>query len=527
MESNVNVTATFVDVTKPVLSITAPKSGERWSNSVFNVTGKASDNVGVANVWLELNTNGWTANAISINQWTNWNTNVTLIPGTNTIKAYAQDAAGNISVTNSVTFIYVLSAPLTVATNGHGTLKPNYNNTLLAIGTSYSMTATASSGYVFSNWTTMTGAVVTNGPTLKFTMASNLDYIANFVVNPFTASVGMYQGLFFNPNDVTPGSSGFFSAQVTPSGSFTAKFQQGSASPSVSGQFSLTGGWSTNALKTWGNTAISLQLDLAGGKVMEGGLTNANWVAGLTANRAVFTTSSPSPQAGKKYTLVLPPGTNSAAQPGGYGFGTVSVTAAGSVTLGGTLGDGTAVTPTSYESEQWQWPVYVSLNSGNGMLLGWLAFTNEPDTDIDGLLYWFKPAQASSALYKAGFTNEIETIGSAYLLTTGEPVLDLTSGYVLMEGGGLGQSISNQFTLSSKNVVAGGNKLQLTITTSTGLFKGSATNAEGKTVSFNGAVLQNQTNGFGQFLNGQQSGRRSIWHPSKIAGHLLHLLSVK
>jgi hypothetical protein len=176
----------------------------------------------------------------------------------------------------------------------------------------------------------------------------------------------------------------------------------------VSGQFSLTGGWSTNALKTLGNTAISLQLDLDAGNVIEGGLTNAAWVAQLQANRSI---ASPAPQAGKKYTLVLPPETNSATSPGGYGFGTVSVTAAGSVTFSGTLGDGTPVTPTAYESEQRQWPVYVSLDSGNGMLLGWLAFTNEPDADIDGLLYWFKPAQPSSALYKAGFTNEIQAIG--------------------------------------------------------------------------------------------------------------------
>jgi hypothetical protein len=84
------------------------------------------------------------------------------------------DAAGNISITNSVSFTYVLSATLTVQTNGHGTLKPSYNNAVLEISNSYAMTATASQGYVFSNWTSSTGAVVTNGPELKFTMASNL-----------------------------------------------------------------------------------------------------------------------------------------------------------------------------------------------------------------------------------------------------------------------------------------------------------------------------------------------------------------
>jgi hypothetical protein len=77
---------------------------------------------------------------------------------------------------------------------------------------------------------------------------------------------------------------------------------------------------------------------------------------------------------------------------------------------------------------------------------------------------------------------------------------------VLLEGGGLTQSISNQFTLAANNIVTGSNKLSLTLTTTTGLFQGTATNSVGKTVSFKGAVLQKQTNGFGQFLNTNQSG---------------------
>ena len=184
----------------------------------------------------------------------------------------------------------------------------------------------------------------------------------------------------------------------------------------------------------------------------------------------------------------------------------MTVTASGSVTFSGTLGDGTTVTPTASESQQGDWPLYISLYGGNGVLFGWLTFTNEPDRDIDGLLNWFKPAQPASPLYKAGFTNEIEAVGSAYSFNSGERVPDLTNGYVLLENGGLAQSISDQFTLGPNNVVAGSNKLRLTITTSTGLFQGTLTNAEGKTISITGAVLQKQNDGFGQFLNGDQTG---------------------
>jgi uncharacterized repeat protein (TIGR02543 family) len=508
MRSNLSLTANFADVEKPTLSITAPRVGERWSNSLFNVTGKASDNVGVAAVWYQLNTQAWTSNVITTNASTNWSASVSLSPGPNTIKAYAMDAAGNISPTNSVNFIYVVSAILTVGTNGPGTIHPNYNNVLLAVSNAYSMTATAGKGYVFSNWTANAGAVVTNGPVLKFIMQSNLIFTANFVPNPFLPVGGTYQGLFYDTNGVTPPGSGFFSALVNTNGTFTAKFQQGLKSFPVAGQFSLTGGWFTNALKAWSNTAIGLQLDMTGGNVLQGGLTNAAWTAQLRANRALFSKTNPAPQAGK-YTLVIP-GANSPAPPGGDGFGALTVDTSGNVTFNGTLGDGTSVTPSAIESAHGQWPFYVSLDSGNGMLLGWLAFTNEPDRDIDGLLHWFKPSQPTAKTYKAGFTNVFEAAGSAYSFTKGGRILNLTNGFVLLQDGGLTPSISNQFTLSSNNIVTGSNQLRMTMTTTTGLFQGTTTNAAGKSISFSGAVFQKLTNGFGQFLNTNQTGSVSL-----------------
>jgi hypothetical protein len=504
VESALSLTATFVDLQKPVLTITAPKTGQRWSNAVFNVTGKAGDNVGVETVWLQVDGGTWTSAVSTDNRYTNWNADVTLNPGANAIKAYAQDAAGNKSLTNAVSFTYILSASLAVQTNGQGTVKPNYNNTLLQINNIYTMDATPAKGFVFSNWTTSAGVPITNGPNLKFTMASNLIFVANFVPNPFTSAAGTYQGLFYDNNNVMPAGSGFFNAQVASSGSFTAKFEQGNTTHSVAGQFSLTGLWSTNGLKTWGDTAIILQLNLTGGNTLSGELTNPAWGAQLMANRAVFTVASPAQQAGK-YTLVLP-GANSPMLPGGNGFGTVTVSPIGGVAFNGTFGDGTKVTTaTAFESESGLWPFYYPLDGGNGMIIGWLTFTNESDRDIDGQLSWFKPAQTSAATYKAGFTNEIEAVGSAYSFKSGEQVLNLTDGYVLLENGDLAQSISNQFTLASDNV-ATGTGLHLTITPSTGLFSGTVANSGGKPISVSGAVLQKQTNGFGLFLNNAQSG---------------------
>jgi hypothetical protein len=88
------------------------------------------------------------------------------------------DSAGNNSLTNSRSFIFVVTAPIVVQTNGTGTVSPNYNGQLLELGKSYSMTATAGTGFRFTDWS---GSVPTNGPTVKFIMASNLVLTANFV----------------------------------------------------------------------------------------------------------------------------------------------------------------------------------------------------------------------------------------------------------------------------------------------------------------------------------------------------------
>ena len=184
MASNLVFNATFADVQPPTNQITAPTAGQRWSNSVFVVTGKARDNLAVANVFYSLNGGGWNS-AMTANSWSNWTAQVTLIPGTNTIQAYAVDTSGNVSKTNSVNFVYIFSTVLTVGTSGTGTFTPpNYNGASLQVGKVYSLTAKPGAGFAFFNWTGGTNLpliVLTNKPVLLFTMQPNLMLQANFV----------------------------------------------------------------------------------------------------------------------------------------------------------------------------------------------------------------------------------------------------------------------------------------------------------------------------------------------------------
>jgi hypothetical protein len=180
MQSNLVLTANFVDVTKPTLSITNPTAGQRWSNVVFTARGTATDNWQVASVQYQLNGGIWN----NASGTTNWSASLTLTPGTNTIAAYATDTTGNNSATNSVSFDFVVTNQLQIRTTGLGTVSPNYSNAWLEIGRNYSITSAPASGFVFTNWLVSTnwigGATVT-GTNLQFMMQSNLTLQANFL----------------------------------------------------------------------------------------------------------------------------------------------------------------------------------------------------------------------------------------------------------------------------------------------------------------------------------------------------------
>jgi hypothetical protein len=89
-------------------------------------------------VWVQVGNTGWT----KANGTNHWSLPLTLLPATNTVRAYALDTSGNDSLTTIATINYMLTAPLIIVTNGLGTLSPNDAGHPLRIGQNYSMTAT-------------------------------------------------------------------------------------------------------------------------------------------------------------------------------------------------------------------------------------------------------------------------------------------------------------------------------------------------------------------------------------------------
>ena len=507
MQSNLLFTANFIDVQKPTCAITAPAPSQRWSNAVFTVKGTAKDNWQVAGVWCL--TNGvWGYAAPSNNNWANWSVDVALVPGLNTVRACAVDAAGNKSVTNTVTFSYVLSDRLTLVTTGQGTLSPNYSNALLEIGKTYKITAMPGPGYVFSNWTgTVLEYPVISSSTaaLSFVMRSNLVLEADFVPNPFIAFKGSYNGLFYptinsQPHPSNATNTGFFALMVATNGGFSGRVVlQGTNFP-ISGAFNAQLQAQTQVARL-GQPALALNLQL--NPINQDGDTNVltgtvgggtDWLADLLAYRAVAAGSN---GYGGAYTLLV-----GGCEDDGACFGVltnvpwgdspliVRVNAlTGSLQMSGTLADGNNLTQTTSVSENGFWPFYVPLYAGRGFLVGWLNF-DQPKA----ILYWLMPASANR-FYTNGFWQPRRVLLAKYIAPpVGQNAVTWTNADVVLVGGKLPGSLTNHVVLEHNALrVTGGSisNLNLTINPSSGLFSGFFVHPVTKQVTpFRGLVEQ-------------------------------------
>ncbi|HTY87137.1 MAG TPA: immunoglobulin domain-containing protein [Candidatus Acidoferrum sp.] len=419
------------------------------------------------------------------------------------------------SVTSQVARLTVTNATvwtLTVQIVGNGTVSPNYNGQALTIGNTYTMTASAAGGNVFSKWS---GGIYSTAPSLTFVMQKALVLQANFAPSPFVDLAGTYHGLFYNSNSLFSPGSGCITIHLATSSSFTGSLQIGKSKWNFAGQFDANG----NALVTVNRgkmppVNLALQLDLPGSSDQITGTAAAadsSWAADLLAESAAEfnAKTNPCPTAGT-YTLVIP-GTPGATQsPAGDGYAMVKVTPAGKTVITGVLADGASFSGSGVLSQSGRWPLYASLYSGRGCLLGWLSFTNKPGSDLEGVLGWIRPVQPSVALYTMGFAAVTEAVGSRYTKPpTGTPVLNFANGALVLSDGHLAGSFTNRFQLNPNNKVVNlsANALQISFNAGNGRFGGKVQDpATGKSLAVKGIVLQKQNTGGGFFLNQNQSG---------------------
>jgi hypothetical protein len=402
---------------------------------------------------------------------------------------------------------------LRVVVNGPGTVSPNLNGKSLQVGRRYQMTAMPNPGFLFAGWS---GDVNTNSASLSFVMTNGLVLEASFLPSLFAAAAGTYTGLFFDTNNLDFESSGLFTATLAGNGACSATVRPGTVGYSLSGQFSTNGVFygviPRGTLLT--PLQVQLQLDSSATNRMTGQVSDGTWTADIVAYRPVYSAANPAPERGRKYILRFPGSANSLAAPGGDGFGTLTVDELGNIVFSGTLGDGAHITQDSFVTSSGLWPLYASMYSGRGLILGWLSFTGPALDTISGQVTWFKwPIPAWRQLYPGGYTFQTEAIGSVYAFTNGTRVLDFNQGRVIIESGGLPRNLNltNQVLLSAANTLTDltrTNRLTMSINPATGLFQGSFYNYSNLLqVPFYGALLPSLTNGSGYFLTTNQSGR--------------------
>jgi hypothetical protein len=320
-----------------------------------------------------------------------------------------------------------------------------------------------------------------------------------------TAPSGTFYGLLYDAERVRADNAGsLFTVSSTPGRTYSGQIRIGAARYSFSGVMDENY-HASNLINRKGASPLTLGLTFGSGgqaaEIVSGFLTDGVWTS-FVFGRLVETNAAG--YAGT-YTLVLPgPATNSEV-PNGDGFGTVLVTPQGGIRFAGSLSDGTKLTFSGLLCRQRQWPLYIPLYSGQGLILGWIGFADLATSDLSGTLAWLKPQSFQAAANANGFTYEIPAVGSFF-----NPNL---SNYVnrpmqFRASGSTGE-FTNLLSVASNGKLVGTTNggFDLTITLSQGLFKGKVVDPAARVSRpFRGALLQKTATGYGTLFGADQSG---------------------
>jgi hypothetical protein len=400
----------------------------------------------------------------------------------------------------------------------------------IGFGATATVRASPAAGYSFASWT-WNGTVVSQSPIYKFTVLANETLTANFVPNPFYFVAGVYAGLFYDAAiGVTPTNAGALSLTLGAQGAYSGTVRLGAASYHITGQFVLDAGVDTASADAKATLPGAGILDLAlvlntdpilsdpGAGMLTGtvtctapGQTASLWTAPLLARRSHYVPNHPAP--GLYNMAILPAGSPGSTGPLGDSYGSATLSASGTVALMLNLADGLspAISFSSPVAQDGVFPVFASLYSGKGILLGWLNFTNDtaafPGSTIDlesSALFWTRQP-GGGLFYTNGFdasTAPMILIGCAYAPSTARTNRLGWGNGVFGFDRPVGRAASGLFFNPVKNILTAGipNNIDLLINlnAANGRFTGSFTpEPPGPRIPFNGVLLNGLGRGYG------------------------------
>lgn len=398
-----------------------------------------------------------------------------------------------------------------VRSSGLGSVAPNLHSRQLINGRTYQLSATPAKGYVFGGWS---GGANSASSRITFTMKPGMMLDASFIPSPFISTAGVYTGLFYEQDAIRPATAGFFSITTTTRGTYSGRMQIGNSRYSFSGEMDVNCSAVSSIRRGRGAPFRAEWRVRKDDDVMTilGEVLDTNWTARMIGDVAVFNSrTNPAPY-GSNYTFGLPGSDGIATIPTGDSFGTVRTTTAGNASFTAMLSDGSRFVQSAPISKAGIFPLFAPLQTGKGLMTGWVTFTSGPEADMVGQLNWIKPSGVSGTMYPGGFTNEFEMLGSSYLKPAGSSnqILNLPMATVSFTGGNLTEDFSNSVAVGAGNRVTNlsTNRMSLSFSTANGTFRGSVTDPHsGESRSFSGVALQRFNAGAGFMAGTNQSSR--------------------
>jgi cyclophilin family peptidyl-prolyl cis-trans isomerase len=550
MEPGLTLAATFAsnDIPGAVIAITYPASAAQLTNRTFTVTGSISATLTnpVVSYQLFENSNSLVplsstnvvlgpgvvaGHAVSTSTWSAGLTN--LSPGYYTLVAAVTDQGGR-SATVSRTFQVLARVTLQVYPPGAGAVRSNWSGSYISTGLTssrYLITALTNGGYVFAYWTNSAGLLFQINP-FQIAVPGDMTFTAVFDTNYFYRVAGTYNGLFqpvgtngvFDPVNtmISPTNAGGYTMTVDHFGKLTMALSFPGLRLTSTGYFPLFTPYGTaTAAFAWSGldgklvtNHVNLYLN-SGINYLDGDVTNAKFSSYLLAFRAITNATANSLFTPGTNVLLIP-GDHAATNdhPGGDSYATLTLSAKGAITLGGSMADNTAFTVGTGIASEYNvvtttnstnyytnsiWPLFAPLYGGTGMVLGWI--TNSSPSNFTGAIAWNKPTTRTAADYTNGFfwfTNAFST--------PCVPPVAGTHYQIAFGGASLTNGITNTLTVGTSGLFTVDadqtNHLVLTLTRKSGVLTGSFSYPRGTVVhNLYGAFANPTQGGSGYFLD--------------------------